>query len=88
MLNETRREEALATLQDEGVISESYFLESTPEGDYLIAYMKAESFEKSSQVFKKSAHDIDRYHQKFKEDTWEKVTKLEMLVDLDRIKRK
>jgi len=83
-VNETRREEALATLRDETVIIESYFLDSTPEGDYLIAFMKVESLDKSRQAVEKSTHDIDRYHQEFKRDTWESQQRLELLVDLDR----
>jgi hypothetical protein len=84
-IHEGRREEALVTLRDETVIVESYFLDSTPEGDYLIAFMKAESFEKSRRAVEKSPHDIDRYHQQFKRDAWENIEPLELLVDLDRI---
>jgi hypothetical protein len=84
-LNETRRDEALATLRDERVILEAYFLDSTPDGDYLIAFMKAESFEKAQNVFEKSTHAIDRYHQQFKQDTWTSTQPLKLLVDLDRI---
>jgi hypothetical protein len=84
-LNETRRSEALETLRDESVIVEAFFLDSTPEGDFLIAFMKAESFERSRRAYEVSAHDIDRYHQQFKEDTWEGGQQLELLVDLDRI---
>jgi hypothetical protein len=84
-LNETRRDEALDTLRDETVIVECAFLDSTPEGDYLIVFMKAESFEKSRRAVQASTHDIDRYHQQFKRDTWASGKQLEMLVDLDRI---
>jgi hypothetical protein len=84
-LNETRRAEALATLRDEAVVIESYFLDRSADGDYLIAYMKAESFEKSQSVFEKSPHDIDRYHQQFKIDVWESIQPLDLLIDLDRI---
>jgi hypothetical protein len=84
-LNETRREEAMATLRDESVILEAYFLDSAPDGDYLIAIMKAESFEKSQNVFEKSTHAIDRYHQQFKKDAWASIHQVKLLVDLDRI---
>jgi hypothetical protein len=84
-LNETRREEALATLRDETVIIECAFLDSMPQGDYLIICMKAESVEKSRRAVQVSTHDIDRYHQQFKKDTWESGRRLELLVDLDRI---
>lgn len=84
-LNETRRDEAITTLRDETVLIESYFLERTPEGDFLIAFMKAESFEKARKTAETSTHDIDRYHQQFKADTWESLQPLELLIDLDRI---
>ena len=84
-LNETRRDEAIATLRDETVVVESYFLDSTPEGDFLVAFMMAESFEKSREAVAVSTHEIDRYHQQFKKDTWENRQPLELIVDLDRI---
>jgi hypothetical protein len=84
-LNETRRDEALATLRDESVIVEAYFLDRTDDGEYLIAVMKAESFEQSKRAVEASSHDIDRYHQAFKADAWESVRPLEVLVDLERI---
>ena len=59
-LNETRRSEALATLRDEAVVIEAYFLDKTSDGDYLIAFMKAESFEKSQGVYERSTHEIDQ----------------------------
>jgi hypothetical protein len=62
-LNETRRAEALATLRDESVVIEAAFLDSTSEGDFLIIFMKAESFEQSRRAVESSTHDIDRYHQ-------------------------
>lgn len=84
-LHETRCDEALTTLRGESVIAEAFFLDHTPEGDYLIVFMKAESFEKSRHAYEVSTHDIDRYHQQFKEETWESGKQLELLVDLDRI---
>jgi hypothetical protein len=80
-----RKEEALATLRDEGVMLETVFLDQTSEGDFLIYPMKAESFEKAKEAVKYSAHAIDEYHQNFKKETWETGKKLEMLIDLDRI---
>jgi|SRR5579864_1728690 len=79
-----RREEALATMRDEGMVVESAFLDSTTEGDFLIYYMKAKSFEQATAVVKQSMHAIDAYHQAFKQETTESDTPLELLVDLDR----
>lgn len=80
-----RKEEALATLKDESVVVESVFLDSTPEGDFLIYYMKAESFEQAKSAVEKSVHAIDEYHHQFMRETCTEFTRLELLLDLDRI---
>ena len=79
-----RADEALATLRDETVIIESVFLDRTVEGDFLIVFMKAESFRKSGEAVQHSTHVIDEYHRQFKRDTWAERRELELLVDLDR----
>lgn len=84
-LNDVRRSEALATLRDETVVFEAAFLDQTDEGDFLIYVMKAENFEKAKQAGVTSPHEIDKYHQEFKRDTWAARKPLELLVDLDRI---
>ena len=80
----SRKNEALATLRDEGVWIESVFLERTEQGDFLIYYMKLESMDRAKEVVAKSKHAIDEYHQKFKKATWVTGKKLELLVDFDR----
>ncbi|HVE56416.1 MAG TPA: DUF6176 family protein [Pyrinomonadaceae bacterium] len=82
-----RRNEALATLRDEGVILETVFLDQNTEGDFLIYLMKAESFERAKEAVQKSVHAIDEYHQNFKRECWTDGKKLEMLIDLDRMPR-
>jgi hypothetical protein len=81
-LAEDRRSEALATMMEEGVTVESYFLESGPGGDYLVAYMRADSLERAASVASASDQDIDRYHQEVKQKAWGERTSLEPLVDL------
>lgn len=78
-----RKDEAVATLRDEGVVLECVFLDQTNEGDFLIYLMKAESFEKSKEAMQNSIHEIDKFHQQFKSETWENGKKLEILVDLE-----
>lgn len=80
-----RKDEALDTLRDETVVVESAFLDQTAEGDFLITFMKAESLEKARRAVQNSVHDLDKFHQKFKQETWEERKSLELLVDLDRI---
>jgi hypothetical protein len=78
-----RREEALATLRDEGVLVESAFLDRASDGDYLVYYMRARSLAAAKAAVAVSTHDIDRYHQEFKRETWDVRTSLELLVDLE-----
>lgn len=79
----SRKDEALATLRDEGVVLECAFLDQTPEGDFLIYVMKAESFERAKAAAERSSHEIDEYHLKFKEEAWEGGKRLEILIDLE-----
>jgi hypothetical protein len=80
-----RRDETMATLEKEGVIIESAFLDKHDNDVYLIYYLKAESIEKAYEIFDKSTSSIDVY---FKE-CWGKYCKgrvvLEELLDLERI---
>lgn len=79
-LNE-RRDEVLATLVNEGVRIESVFL----DGDTLIYYMRAESVDQACEVYAHSAHAIDVYHQRFKDETFETQTPLELLIDFENL---
>lgn len=80
----THRSEALQTLQEEGVTIESVFFDAHPDGPCLIYYMRSSSHAKAVAVAQKSAHAIDAYHQAFKRETWARVERLELLVDLCR----
>lgn len=80
--------DALKTLEREEVVLESFFIINIANEDYLIGYMRAKDIEKAKAVVKKSIHKIDKYHQKFKEDTWLKVSQAELLVDLSRLNNK
>jgi Family of unknown function (DUF6176) len=81
ILNE-RADEAIETLQDEGVKIESWFHLSLDGKDYLLCYMRAESIKKAHEVVQSSPHAIDIYHQQFKKDTWVTGKSARLLVDL------
>lgn len=81
-LNETSRSEALTTMTDEGVSVESYFLDASPDGDHLVAYMRGVNLDQAALIASKSNHDIDRYHREFKRRAWGDRVVLEPLVDL------
>jgi hypothetical protein len=80
-----RKEEALETLRDEGVLVESVFLERATDGDFLVYDMKATNTDKSFRVAQKSNRPIDLYHRKFKEETWGASIDLELLLDLENL---
>jgi hypothetical protein len=79
-LNE-RRDEVLATLMNEGVRIESVFL----DGETLVYYMRAESIDQAREVYAHSTHAIDVYHQRFKDETFESQTPLELLIDFENL---
>jgi prolyl oligopeptidase PreP (S9A serine peptidase family) len=81
----TRSDEALETLRDEGVVVESAFLDRTEQGDFLIYYVKAKSFERMEEVVQKSSHPIDAYHRQVMQEIRVERSGLELLIDLDRI---
>lgn len=78
------RSEALQALHNEQVTVESVFFETTPDGPCLIYYMRSSSQAKAIAVAQQSALAIDAYHQRFKHETWTKVERLELLLDLPR----
>jgi hypothetical protein len=78
-----RSDEVFATLRDERVIAESVFLDQTSDGDFLIYYLKARSFEEARQAAQQSQHEVDAYHEEFKRDTWDTRKPLELLIDFE-----
>ena len=81
-----RKDEAMATLRDEGVEVESWFLCSMNGDDYLLCYMRSKNMERARQVANESLCEIDAYHRQFKRNAWVRgsVTELQLLVDLSR----
>jgi hypothetical protein len=76
-----RRDDVLATLRDEGVRVESVFL----EGETLVYYLKADSLNRARDVYARSKHAIDAYHQRFKDETFAEQTQLELLIDFENL---
>lgn len=63
-----REEEAVETLQSEGMHSEAAFLEQVEDGDYLVYYMEAENLRRVYESFEKSSHDIDEEHKQIMDE--------------------
>jgi Family of unknown function (DUF6176) len=76
-----RRDEVMATLRDEGVRIESVFL----EGETLVYFLKADSVDQAREVYARSEHAIDTYHQRFKDETFAEQTQLELLIDFENL---
>ena len=79
------KDEAISTLQNEGVTIETFFLAKIEDKDYLVAYMRAKSMEKAIEAVKESISEIDAYHQQFKRDVWVKGMQSKLVLDLSRI---
>lgn len=81
---EQRKDEAIQTLQAEGVTIESWFHLEVDGNDYLIAYMRANDIAHAQQVARNSSFEIDKVHKQFKQN-WERVIPANLLVDLENI---
>jgi hypothetical protein len=79
------REEALSTLENEGVTIESFFFLTLESKDYLIGYMRAKSMEHAHEAVRHSLSKVDAYHQQFKRDTWVGGSTAELMFDLSRV---
>lgn len=76
-----RPDEVLQSLEDEGVIVESAFLDKQDNDYYLIYYMKAENLAHSRDVAMKSTLAIDKYHKACFKRFCEDHIELEQLID-------
>ena len=78
-----RVDETLVSLENEGVIVESAFLDTQGDDLYLIYYMKAKDISQAYDAFNKSTLEIDHYYK----ECWKKYCEgrvvLEELLDLD-----
>lgn len=79
----SRIDEALATLEHEGVDIESWFRVRIESDDYLLWYMRAESIQKAFEVSQNFTHPIDKYHYELMESITEPngITLAEPLYD-------
>lgn len=79
---QARKDEAIQTLEAEGVYIESWFHIELDGEDYLLAYMRANDISAAQKIAKTSPFNIDQMHKKFKE-TWEKKYPARLLIDLE-----
>ena len=78
------RDEAINTLRNEGVQVESWFALTLEGKQYLLCYMRVESWGKAQAAAEQSDSLVDAYHQQFKVDAWVRGagTMGKLLVDL------
>src|ERR1700722_12729467 len=79
-----RKDEVLKTLEKEGVVIESVFLESNGDEEFLIYYMRANDIAHAHQVYRQSTLPIDIYHKDCWKNYCERGKNLELLLDFDR----
>ncbi len=79
---EQRKDEAIQTLQAEGVTIESWFHLELDGSDQLIAYLRVNNIAHAQQVSRKSPFVIDKVHKQFKQNC-ERVIPANLLVDLE-----
>jgi hypothetical protein len=80
-----RLSETLQSLENEGVLVESAFLDQQGDDLYLIYYLKAKDISKAYEVFEKSTLPIDVYYKKCWKMYCEGREVLETLLDVDRL---
>lgn len=63
-----RSDEALASMEAEGMHAEAAFLHESEDGVYLYAYMEADDVEAALATFAESDRDIDEDHREVMDD--------------------
>lgn len=82
-----RESEVVRSLEAEGIISESLFLDRTDGGDFLIFVTRAADLEAAAAAFQRSTLPLDVETRRLIADTWADVEPLELLADLERPER-
>jgi hypothetical protein len=60
-LEGARKAEYAASEQRIGIVKESWYLQETPDGDLLVAYMESPDFAKALQSFQLSEDEFDQW---------------------------
>lgn len=78
------KDEAITSIRNEGIRVESWFEVQIAGEQYLLAYIRAGDAVRAAEVAANSTLEVDRIHQQFKRDTWERDGMIEctLLVDL------
>ena len=77
---ERRRDESVATLKNEGVVSESCFLSQDGHTYY---FMEAHNMKKTKKAVATHPHPIDLEHRKHREECLEKVEEVAVILHIE-----
>lgn len=80
----SRKDEVLKTLEQEGVFIETAFLDKQGDDFYLIYFIKCTNLDNALKVFAASDAAIDSYHRKVMSDSLCQSESLELLIDFCR----
>lgn len=80
----SREHEAIATLEQETVHTESAFLLDTTQGPVLVYIVEAEDMQLAKQMVKENPHPIDHEHRAVMQEVIEGPAKVEQLLHLSR----
>jgi hypothetical protein len=83
-VNGPRREEALATLDDEGCAHEQVFLIQPTQGPVVIYIMQVDDIEASLEAARSSQHPVDADHKRVMQHAVGATLPSELLLDLRR----
>ncbi len=65
----SRRDEALASLQNEGIRQEAAFILDTEHGELLCVFIEVEDMEKANEAFYSSPYELDHMHRQVMDET-------------------
>lgn len=77
----SKASEVQKLIKAEGISVESAFLEKTPEGDFLIYYVRGHDLKKSREISQSSTHPLDIFHRNTMAEISESGVALEALID-------
>jgi len=85
---ERLRDQAIQSLRNENITIESWFKTEISGEKYLLAYIRANDIKKSQKIAANSTLEVDKIHQQFKRNCFEKNDNInfELLVDLSNLK--
>jgi hypothetical protein len=70
LYSKRRYSETIQTLENEGIIVESVFLDRIGEDNFLIYYIRANDIDKVLEIYNKSTAAIDIYHKENWKKSW------------------